>query len=101
MFGPEAPPLPWDEEGCYTRARIELFFCAFAGSVLKEAQIVEVLQHKFPEGYVETGCQVPPPPALYYAPIELLIAKFATSMKHIDAVQLGRSIVVFVSLGMA
>ncbi|GIM08199.1 hypothetical protein Vretimale_12284 [Volvox reticuliferus] len=34
MFGPDAPPLQWDEAGDYTRDRIELYYLAHAGRPL-------------------------------------------------------------------
>ena len=58
MFGPEAPPLPWDEGGAYKRGAIELYFCANVGTVLKEEQLVQSLQGQYPDNYVELGAQV-------------------------------------------
>jgi hypothetical protein len=58
MFAPGAPPLPWDETRDYTRARLQLFFCSHMGTVLKEAQLVDALRGRYPDKYVETGCQV-------------------------------------------
>lgn len=59
-FGEGTPPIGWDEEGSYTRLRVRLFYCSFCGTVLREDQIAETLQERFPSGYVETGCQVRP-----------------------------------------
>jgi hypothetical protein len=36
MFGPDAPPLPWDEAREYTRDRIELYYLAHAGKPLNK-----------------------------------------------------------------
>ena len=57
MFGEGAPALPWDEAGQYTRPRVRLYYCAHAGTVLKEGQLVEALQGKWPSNYVELGTQ--------------------------------------------
>ena len=58
MFGPDAPPLPWDSKGEYTRQRLRLYYCSNVGTVLKEAQVVEALQGQYPSNYVELGVQV-------------------------------------------
>lgn len=63
-FGEGMPVIGWDEEGAYTRARVRPFYCSHCGTVLREAQITETLQGRFPSGYVETGCQVRTGPAL-------------------------------------
>ena len=31
MFGPEAPPLPWDSRNEYSRGSIELYYLSYAG----------------------------------------------------------------------
>lgn len=58
VFGEGAPALPWDEAGQYSRARVRLYYCAHAGTVMKEGQLVDALQGKWPSNYVELGTQV-------------------------------------------
>lgn len=71
-FGEGTPAIGWDEEAAYTRQRVRLFYCSFCGTVLREDQIAETLQERFPSGYVETGCQVCPsghtPPPVCVSP---------------------------------
>lgn len=62
MFNEDAPPLPWDERKEYNRAHIKLYYCAYAGTILKESQLVEALQGQYPSNYVEIGVQVCVPP---------------------------------------
>lgn len=42
MFAPDAPPLQWDEEGHYTRSRLELYYLSYAAKPLKADQLTEV-----------------------------------------------------------
>jgi hypothetical protein len=58
MFSEAAPPLPWDERKEYTRTHIKLYYCAYAGTILKESQLVEALQGEYPSNYVEIGVKV-------------------------------------------
>jgi hypothetical protein len=48
MFGPGAPPLPWDEGREYTRDAVELYYLANAGAPLTEAQLVEAMAGRWP-----------------------------------------------------
>jgi hypothetical protein len=36
MFGPEAPPLPWDADGEYSRDKVELYYLSNAGQQLQQ-----------------------------------------------------------------
>jgi hypothetical protein len=36
MFGPEAPPLPWDTDQEYSRERVELYYLSNAGQPLQQ-----------------------------------------------------------------
>lgn len=36
MFGPEAPPLPWDTDNQYSREHIELYYLSNAGQPLQQ-----------------------------------------------------------------
>lgn len=46
MFGEGAPPLEWDTQGEYTRARVELYWARRAGAKgLTRQQLAEVLLH--------------------------------------------------------
>ncbi len=47
MFGPEAPPLEWDTEGAYTRARVQLFYLAHAARPLGLEDLTEVRPRPF------------------------------------------------------
>jgi hypothetical protein len=38
MFGPEAPPLPWDADGEYSRDRVELYYLSNAGQQLQQVR---------------------------------------------------------------
>jgi hypothetical protein len=58
MFSDGAPALPWDEKKQYTREHIKVYYCTYAGTILKESQLVEALQGIFPSDYVEIGIQV-------------------------------------------
>ena len=42
MFGPEAPPLEWDEDGIYKRSNLELYYLSNAATQLSDGQLVEV-----------------------------------------------------------
>ena len=42
MFGPEAPPLPWDSKGVYTRDRVEVYYLAHAAKPLTFEAVAEV-----------------------------------------------------------
>ena len=50
MFGPGAPPLPWDAAGEYSRPRVELYYLANAGRPLTHDQLVQAMAGKWPEG---------------------------------------------------
>jgi hypothetical protein len=38
MFGPEAPPLPWDTDNEYSRDRVELYYLSNAGQQLQQVR---------------------------------------------------------------
>jgi hypothetical protein len=59
MFGPAAPPLPWDTEAAYTRARVEVYYLSHATSPLPLPALVDALHCGWPPG-VEAA-----PPARY------------------------------------
>lgn len=50
MFSPEAPPLPWDAAGEYSRPRVELYYLAHAGTPLTPAQLEQAMAGRWPEG---------------------------------------------------
>lgn len=53
MFGPDAPPLEWDEKGEYSRSTVELYYLAHAGKELSKEQLVSAMEGKWPEGLAE------------------------------------------------
>ncbi|GLC40844.1 hypothetical protein PLESTB_000016500 [Pleodorina starrii] len=55
MFGPDAPPLQWDEAGDYRRDRIELYYLAHAGKPLNRDQLVQAMQGRWPQGLDDTA----------------------------------------------
>ncbi|EFJ45969.1 hypothetical protein VOLCADRAFT_105761 [Volvox carteri f. nagariensis] len=55
MFGPDAPPLEWDEAGAYSRDRIELYYLAHAGKPLNMDQLVQAMQGHWPQGLDDAG----------------------------------------------
>ena len=58
VFSPQAGALAWDDKGEYTRERVSLYYCSNAGRLLKESQIVDVLQGKYPDKFEEEDPQV-------------------------------------------
>lgn len=50
MFGPDAPPLPWDAAGEYTRDRVELYYLANAGTPLTLPQLEAAMAGRWPPG---------------------------------------------------
>ena len=58
MFGPDAPPLPWDTAGAYRADSVCLYYCSNVGTILRTEQIVQALQDQFPSNYVEMGVRV-------------------------------------------
>jgi hypothetical protein len=50
MFGPDAPPLPWDAAGEYSRGAVELYYLANAGAPLTREQLVHAMAGQWPEG---------------------------------------------------
>jgi hypothetical protein len=50
MFGPDAPPLPWDAAGEYSRGTVELYYLANAGTPLTPTQLVDAMAGHWPEG---------------------------------------------------
>jgi hypothetical protein len=36
MFGPSAPPLPWDSAGEYSRQRVEMYYLTHGGKPLTQ-----------------------------------------------------------------
>lgn len=55
MFGPDAPPVGWDERNEYTRQRLELYYLSNAGAALSDSQLAEALAGRWPEGVAEAG----------------------------------------------
>ncbi|PNH04314.1 Tetratricopeptide repeat protein 4 [Tetrabaena socialis] len=53
MFGPETPPLQWDEAGAYGRDRVEVYYLAHAGVPLNKAQLVQAMQGRWPQGVAD------------------------------------------------
>lgn len=49
MFGPDAPPLPWDRDNEYTRDRVELYYLSNAGRQLKQVSAGSSLDSAEPE----------------------------------------------------
>lgn len=49
MFGPEAPPLEWDEDGIYKRSSVELYYLSNAATQLSEGQLVEAMYGGWPD----------------------------------------------------
>lgn len=58
VFAPEAGALPWDDVNEYTRDRVDIYFCSRAGGILKEKQVLDVVQGNYPTGFVEQEPQV-------------------------------------------
>jgi hypothetical protein len=50
MFGPDAPPLPWDAAQEYDRPRVELYYLARAGAPLSQPQVAQAMAGRWPEG---------------------------------------------------
>ncbi|KAI8468871.1 MAG: hypothetical protein J3K34DRAFT_454284 [Monoraphidium minutum] len=50
MFGEDAPPLPWDAAGEYSRGRVELYYLGNAGAPLTSDQLVAAMAGRWPEG---------------------------------------------------
>lgn len=55
MFGPGAPPLPWDTAGEYSRQRVELYYLTHGGKALSEVRRSDASSRP--------GNLIPPPPA--------------------------------------
>lgn len=56
MFGPESPPLEWDEAKAYTRQSIEVYYLTNAGRPLNREQLVEAMfTGSWPENFTDTG----------------------------------------------
>ena len=53
MFGPDAPPLEWDEKGEYSRSKVELYYLAHAGKELSKEQLVSAMEGRWPAGLAE------------------------------------------------
>lgn len=53
MFGPDAPPLPWDDGGEYSRARVRLYYLSRAGAPLTGRQLEDAMAGRWPEGLEE------------------------------------------------
>jgi hypothetical protein len=54
MFGPGAPPLPWDTAGEYSRQRVELYYLTHGGKALSEVRRSDASSRP--------GNLIPPPP---------------------------------------
>eukprot|EP00775_Hariotina_reticulata_P012859 gene12859-12986_t len=55
MFGPDAPPLEWDDSQEYTRDRVQLCFLSHAGPTLTQEQLVQALHGEWPELSEDAG----------------------------------------------
>lgn len=55
MFGPDAPPLEWDDDKQYSRAAVELYYLSHGGTPLTEAQLVDVFAGGWPRALDESA----------------------------------------------
>lgn len=50
MFGPDAPPAPWDTDGKYKLGAVEMYYMANAARAISEQELAEALHGGWPEG---------------------------------------------------